>query len=90
MQAVQPIQRFMFGRFHVGLTVNTRGHNMPNEADDLQNSRIRDLEKRVNHVENELSAILAELGAIKTLAKGLLMAVGLTLGIDVVPLMGGV
>ena len=44
---------------------------MSNEADDLQNSRIRDLEKRVNHVENELSAILAELGAIKTLAKGL-------------------
>ena len=90
MQAVQPIQKFMFGRFHVGLTDNTRGVDMVNEADDLQNSRIRDLEKRVNHVENELSAILAELGAIKTLAKGLLMAVGLTLGIDVVPLMGGV
>jgi len=66
------------------------GDRMSSEADDLQNSRIRDLEKRVNHVENELSAILAELGAIKTLAKGLLMAVGLTLGIDVVPLMGGV
>ena len=62
---------------------------MPNEADDLQNSRIRDLEKRVNNVENELSAIIAELGAIKMLAKGLLMAVCVTLGIDVVPQMGG-
>ena len=62
---------------------------MPNEADDLQNSRIRDLEKRVNNVENELSAIIAELGAIKMLAKGLLMAVCVTLGIDVVPLLGG-
>lgn len=61
---------------------------MPSEADDLQNSRIRDLEKRVNQVENDLSAILAELGAIKTLAKGLLMAVALTLGLDVAPLMG--
>tara|TARA_R100001594_G_scaffold76827_1_gene111446 strand:- start:2361 stop:2549 length:189 start_codon:yes stop_codon:yes gene_type:complete len=61
---------------------------MPSEADDLQNSRIRDLEKRVNQVENDLSAILAELGAIKTLAKGLLMAVALTLGIDVAPMMG--
>ena len=62
---------------------------MPNEADDLQNSRIRDLEKPDNNVENELSAIKAELGAIKMLAKGLLMAVCVTLGIDVVPLMGG-
>jgi len=58
------------------------------EADDLQNSRLRDLEKRVNQVENDLSAILAELNAIKTLAKGLLTAVALTIGIDVAPLMG--
>tara|TARA_B100000963_G_scaffold230033_1_gene200640 strand:+ start:273 stop:458 length:186 start_codon:yes stop_codon:yes gene_type:complete len=58
------------------------------EADNLQNSRIRDLEKRVNEVENNLSSILAELNAIKTMAKGLLMAVALTLGIDVAPLIG--
>jgi len=57
-------------------------------ADELQNSRIRDLEKRVNQVENDLSAILAELTTIKTLAKGLLTAVALTIGIDVAPLMG--
>jgi hypothetical protein len=58
--------------------------------DDVQNGRIRDLENRVNQVENDLSTILAELNAIKTLAKGLLMAVGITLGVDIVPLMGGV
>tara|TARA_R100000734_G_scaffold14488_1_gene10677 strand:+ start:2404 stop:2589 length:186 start_codon:yes stop_codon:yes gene_type:complete len=58
------------------------------DADNLQNSRIRDLEKRVNEVENNLSSILAELNAIKTMAKGLLMAVALTLGIDVAPLIG--
>tara|TARA_R100001594_G_scaffold62118_1_gene96397 strand:- start:1889 stop:2077 length:189 start_codon:yes stop_codon:yes gene_type:complete len=59
-------------------------------ADELQNSRLRDLEKRVNEVENNLASILTELNNIKTLAKGLLMAVGLVLGIDVVPMMGGV
>lgn len=56
--------------------------------DDLQNSRIRDLEKRVNQVENDLSSILAELNAIKNLAKGLLTAVALVIGIDVAPMMG--
>ena len=61
---------------------------MPSEADDLQNSRIRDLEKRVNEVENSLSSILAELNSIKALAKGLLTAVALAIGIDVAPLMG--
>jgi len=61
---------------------------MPSEADDLQNSRIRDLEKRVNEVENNLSSILAELNSIKALAKGLLTAVALAIGIDVAPLMG--
>ena len=60
------------------------------DPESLQNARIRDLESRVNEVENSLSAILVELNAIKTLAKGLLMAVGVTLGVDVIPLMGGV
>ena len=58
------------------------------DPDELQNSRIRDLEKRVNQVENDLSSILAELNAIKNLAKGLLTAVALVIGIDVAPLMG--
>lgn len=59
------------------------------EADELQNSRLRDLEKRVNEVENNLASILTELSNIKTLAKGLLMVAGLALGIDVVPMIEG-
>lgn len=58
------------------------------DADELQNSRLRDLEKRVNEVENSLASILTELNNIKTLAKGLLMVAGLALGIDVVPMLG--
>jgi archaellum component FlaC len=58
------------------------------DAESVQNSRIRDLENRVNKVENDLSAILAELSTIKTLAKGLLMAVALSLGVDVSPMLG--
>ena len=68
--------------------LNIEVSKMPSEADDLQNSRIRDLEKRVNEVENNLSSILAELNSIKALAKGLLTAVALAIGIDVAPLMG--
>jgi archaellum component FlaC len=58
------------------------------DAEAIQNGRIRDLENRVNKVENDLSAILAELSTIKTLAKGLLMAVALSLGVDVSPMLG--
>jgi archaellum component FlaC len=58
------------------------------DAESIQNGRIRDLENRVNKVENDLSAILAELSTIKTLAKGLLMAVALSLGVDVSPMLG--
>tara|TARA_R100001129_G_scaffold8158_1_gene5930 strand:- start:350 stop:535 length:186 start_codon:yes stop_codon:yes gene_type:complete len=59
------------------------------DADELQNSRLRDLEKRVNEVENSLASILTELNNIKTLAKGLLMVAGLALGVDVVPMLEG-
>ena len=61
---------------------------MMSDAESIQNGRIRDLENRVNEVENDLSAILAELNTIKTLAKGLLMAVALSLGVDVSPMLG--
>lgn len=58
------------------------------DAESIQNGRIRDLENRVNKVENDLSSILAELSTIKTLAKGLLMAVALSLGVDLSPMLG--
>lgn len=59
------------------------------DADELQNSRLRDLENRVNEVENSLASIMTELSNIKTLAKGLLMIAGLALGVDVVPMLEG-
>ena len=59
------------------------------DADELQNSRLRDLENRVNEVENSLASIMTELNNIKTLAKGLLMIAGLALGVDVVPMLEG-
>lgn len=55
--------------------------------DDVQNSRIRDLENRVNQVENDLASILTELTNIKTLAKGLFMLASIALGVDIVPML---
>jgi hypothetical protein len=57
------------------------------ESENVQNSRIRDLEGRVNQVENDLSSILARLDTLTTLAKGLMMLSGLLLGVDVVPML---
>ena len=42
---------------------------MSNGQDDLQNSRIRDVEKRVNELENQMSAILARLDQTMNLLK---------------------
>lgn len=57
------------------------------EADNVQNARIRDLENRVNHVENQLSAILAKLDTLTTLGKGLALIAGTALGVDILPMM---
>ena len=59
------------------------------DLDIEQNSRIRGLEDRVNEVENQISAITAKLDVIQQLCKGLMLLAGLALGVDVVPLMGG-
>jgi len=51
--------------------------------DDLQNSRIRDVEKRVNELENQLSAILAKLDTTMNLLKIIGIGCGAMIGIDV-------
>jgi len=53
-----------------------------------QNERIRNLENRVNMVENDLASIMAKLITIEKLAKGLAILAGTAIGIDVVPMMG--
>ena len=53
----------------------------------MQNARIRDLENRVNQVENDLSAILAKLDTLTSLGKGLALLAGAALGVDILPMM---
>ena len=57
-------------------------------TDDEQNRRIRDVETRVNAVENNLSAVLAKLDTLTSVGKGLAVLAGAAIGIDVLPMMG--
>ena len=57
-------------------------------ADDEQNRRIRDVEARVNAVENNLSAVLAKLDTLTSIGKGLAVLAGAAIGIDVLHMMG--
>jgi len=59
------------------------------DIDIDQNQRIATLETRVNEVENTLSALSAKLDVIQQLCKGLMLLAGVALGVDVVPMMGG-
>ena len=67
--------------------VLTLGGNEMSDADNVQNARIRDLENRVNQVENDLSAILAKLDTLTSLGKGLALLAGAALGVDILPMM---
>lgn len=62
---------------------------MSEQIDLDQNKRIGRLEDRLNEVENNISAITAKLDVIQQLCKGLMLLAGLALGVDVVPMMGG-
>lgn len=57
-----------------------------NEA--VQNARIRDIENRVNEVENQLASIITRLDTLNSLGKGLLTLLAVVLGVDVVPMLG--
>jgi hypothetical protein len=50
--------------------------------DDEQNRRIRDVESRINVVENELSAVLARLDQATNLMKIVGIGLGAMIGID--------
>tara|TARA_Y100000004_G_scaffold182241_1_gene228782 strand:- start:1216 stop:1407 length:192 start_codon:yes stop_codon:yes gene_type:complete len=62
---------------------------MSEQIDLDQNKRIGRLEERLNEVENNISAITAKLDVIQQLCKGLMLLAGVALGVDVVPMMGG-
>ncbi len=53
------------------------------DLDNEQNRRIRDVEARINEVENQMSAILAKLEQATTLLKVVGIALGAMIGIDV-------
>lgn len=56
---------------------------MSADLDSEQNRRIRDVEARINEVENQMSAILAKLEQATTLLKVVGIALGAMIGIDV-------
>jgi tetrahydromethanopterin S-methyltransferase subunit G len=64
---------------------------MTDQAQDQeQNRRIRDLEARVNTMESQLAAIVAKLDTLTTIARTIGIIAGAALGIDVLPMLGGV
>jgi|TARA_R110002072_G_scaffold265812_1_gene424728 hypothetical protein len=53
------------------------------DLDGEQNRRIRDVESRINEVENQISAILAKLEQATTLLKVVGVALGAMVGLDI-------
>jgi len=53
------------------------------DLDNEQNRRIRDVEARLNEVENQMSAILARLDQATSLLKIIGIGLGAMIGIDV-------
>jgi len=53
------------------------------DLDSEQNRRIRDVEARINEVENQMSAILAKLEQATTLLKIVGIGLGAMVGIDI-------
>ena len=53
------------------------------DLDGEQNRRIRDVESRINQLENDVSAILARLDQANNLLKVALIGLAATVGIDV-------
>lgn len=53
------------------------------DLDGEQNRRIRDVEARINEVENQISAILAKLEQATTLLKFVGVALGAMVGLDI-------
>ena len=60
---------------------------MSTQHEDTQNQRLRDLEKRMNSLENQLSELLGKMTTLTQKGKVLALAVGAAIGIDVVPML---
>ena len=56
--------------------------------DHEQNRRLREVEARINEVENQVAALMARIDTLIQIGKWILIAVGASVGIDVAPMMG--
>ncbi len=65
----------------VGVSLKKSGDKM-SDLDGEQNRRIRDVEARLNEVENQLSAVLARLDQATNLLKIVGIGLGAMIGID--------
>ena len=58
------------------------------DMDSEQNLRLREVESRVNQIESDLAAVLAQLNTLSSIGKGLAILAGASLGIDLMPALG--
>lgn len=60
-------------------------------SDDLeQNKRLRTLEQQVNKLSADMASLTAQLTTLTSVGKGLAILAATAIGIDIVPMMGGV
>lgn len=62
---------------------------MDEKQDKEQNYRIRDLESRLNTLENQVFALIAKIDTLTSMGKGLMILCGAMIGVDVMPMIGG-
>ena len=60
---------------------------MTNPHEDTQNQRLRDLEKRMNSLENQIFELLGRITSLTQIGKVLALSVGAAIGIDVIPML---
>jgi len=60
---------------------------MTNPHEDTQNQRLRDLEKRMNSLENQIFELLGRITSLTQIGKVLALSVGAAIGIDVLPML---
>ena len=60
---------------------------MTNPHEDSQNQRLRDLEKRMNSLENQIFELLGRITSLTQIGKVLALSVGAAIGIDVIPML---
>jgi len=58
------------------------------DMDGEQNTRLREVESRMNQVESNLAAIMARLDTLSSIGKALAILAGASLGIDIMPALG--